>query len=1227
MLHKRRESTGATGFVIFDRRGRFLDANAAILGGLDVAPSSLKGRHRDEIFAIILSSLISFAGDPVEDATEFVHDAIGRWSDATALPIEAETRDGRWKLLTAHPRPSGGTVFISVDITEMKRAQFAFQESAEIFRCITDSHPLPVWVIDEETHEIYYESLDASRLLGRKWDADKPQYITGQYVSPQELAEITSRVKEEGIVRDHELRVTRKDGSVLWCSANFRRGLYRGRPSVIVGVVDITERKKREDLLAFLIEHHPLPMWMNDARTGEIIYQSNAAEKLFGWVRTAETAPRLRDYFVDDRCYRDLTRELFQSGEVQNYEALLKRADGQEFWAMGNALLVEFEGRLVTLSGIADVTRQKKRDAEITMAREMLANAVESLSEGFALYGEDQRLVMCNQRYREMYNHCEGIVTPGSHWSELLRCALKHGVFPDAIGREDEWLHERMRNGIQFTKDHEIDVGNGVWRSISIHPTDLGGFVVTCVDISERKKFEAAERDSNAVVHQVLDGCPSPTFMATVEGETLYRNAASIALYGARSNARDSYVRPQDRDTLVKLLLEYGKVDDYRVQQYTAEGKAFWASVSARLIEFRGRPVIVSNTTDISDLIAAQDQIRKANERLIDAIESLSEGFALYDKDDRLILANSKYREMNAISADVLYPGVNWFDFLRVGAERNQFVLEQDKIDDWLAERAKDRREYRQREFKQNDGRWFWVSNVPTRDGGFVVTRLDITERKRSELAEREADELVRRVLEACPVNIQMTRAHDGKLLYRSPAAAELHGDVDSAIDYYVNPEARKQYIESLFREGYVDDFETELRTKDGGVILCSISSRLIDFHGEDVIVSHTFDLTERIRMHEQLERQRESLHQNEKLSALGELLAGVAHELNNPLSVVLGQSLLLRDTTEDSKTRERTEKIINAADRCARIVKTFLAMARQEAMRAIDIAVGELLDSAIAVAGYSIHSSGIRLSIDIEPDLPIIRGDPDQLNQVFTNLLVNAEQALRDWEGKRKIKVAARQGPKPDMVSIRIADTGPGIPEDILPRIFEPFFTTKEVGAGTGIGLSFCHRIIQAHRGSISVKSKPGLGTAFTIELPVSRSTRRELNEPEVVDSTGRGLTCLLVEDEEEVGALIGEILRRDGVRVRLARSGAEALFHLKNRSYDFILSDLKMPNMDGRKLFKHITDNHAHMVEKLAFITGDTMSPAARNFLNSTNRPYLEKPIRPDDLRGLVARLTGNQ
>jgi PAS domain S-box-containing protein len=161
----------------------------------------------------------------------------------------------------------------------MKRDQIAHLENAEIFRCITDSHPLPVWVVDEESKQILYESLDASNMLGRKWRPQERQLITTHFMDLCKFEEIRSLASRYDIVRDHEIQLTRTDGSTVWCSTNCRRAAYRGRPALIIGVLDITERKQREDLFGFLIKHHPLPVWMNDAGSGEIIYRSDAAER------------------------------------------------------------------------------------------------------------------------------------------------------------------------------------------------------------------------------------------------------------------------------------------------------------------------------------------------------------------------------------------------------------------------------------------------------------------------------------------------------------------------------------------------------------------------------------------------------------------------------------------------------------------------------------------------------------------------------------------------------------------------------------------------------------------------------------------------------------------------------------------------------------------------------------------------------------------------------------
>ena len=403
-----------------------------------------------------------------------------------------------------------------------------------------------------------------------------------------------------------------------------------------------------------------------------------------------------------------------------------------------------------------------------------------------------------------------------------------------------------------------------------------------------------------------------------------------------------------------------------------------------------------------------------------------------------------------------------------------------------------------------------------------------------------------------------------------------------------------------------------------------SVSSKLIDFQGEPVIVSNTADLTDRKAVDAELAHQKEALHQSEKLSALGELLAGVAHELNNPLSIVVGQALLLKETASDEATAERASKIGNAADRCSRIVKTFLAMARQQPSELRRVDINDVLESSMEVAGYGLRSSDIHVKLKFMGQMPRILADADQLNQVFINLVVNAQQALEEINGERRLTLSTDYDAQSEEIVVKVTDNGIGIPEDIRSRIFEPFFTTKEVGSGTGIGLAFCHRIVERHDGTISVTSNAGVGSTFTVRLPAARASGEDAALTGVDAPASTGLSILVIDDEEDVAELISEILTGDGHIVIKANSGAGALRILRVNSFDIILSDLKMPNLDGQGLFEQLRSEKPDVLPHLGFVTGDTISPKAREFLRASGRPFVEKPIRPQDLRDLVNSLT---
>ena len=352
------------------------------------------------------------------------------------------------------------------------------------------------------------------------------------------------------------------------------------------------------------------------------------------------------------------------------------------------------------------------------------------------------------------------------------------------------------------------------------------------------------------------------------------------------------------------------------------------------------------------------------------------------------------------------------------------------------------------------------------------------------------------------------------------------------------------------------------------------------------------------------------------KLAAMGQLLAGVAHELNNPLSVVTGHAEVLLERGGDAELTARIQKIVDAADRCARIVKTFLALARQRPPERRPVRLNAVVKDALELLAHQLKLDGIEVQLTLAEEVPVLGGDPHQLHQVVMNLATNAQQAMRGGEGPRRLSVSTAFEAGPGRVVVVVEDTGPGIPPEIRSRIFEPFFTTKPEGQGTGLGLSLCYSIIESHGGSIRVNSQPGRGASFRIELPVGTPEAAAPAEP-VADSAlprGRG-RVLVVDDDAEVGQLLADFLAADGYQVDTAADGVAALDKLEGRSYDLVLSDVRMPQLDGPGLYREARRRRPGL--RFVFITGDALGPHTREFLTRTGSVSLPKPLRREEVR----------
>src|SRR4030095_14360176 len=276
----------------------------------------------------------------------------------------------------------------------------------------------------------------------------------------------------------------------------------------------------------------------------------------------------------------------------------------------------------------------------------------------------------------------------------------------------------------------------------------------------------------------------------------------------------------------------------------------------------------------------------------------------------------------------------------------------------------------------------------------------------------------------------------------------------------------------------------TELR-KDGTALELEVHGIPMQYQGEPHVLTIARDITEKKRSAEELARQRESLYQREKLAALGSLLAGVAHELNNPLSVVVARAVLLEEQAHPP-TRAAALKIRSAAERCARIVRTFLAMARQQQPERGAVAINDVVSAVLDMTGYTLRTSSVEVMLDLAKDVPAILADADQLHQVLLNLIINAQQALQDQAGPRRIRITSRFDPVPNQIRMNVEDNGPGIPQHLRARVFEPYFTTKPTGIGTGVGLAVSYGIVDAHGGSLTVDCPAHGGSIFTIVFPV---------------------------------------------------------------------------------------------------------------------------------------------
>jgi len=365
-----------------------------------------------------------------------------------------------------------------------------------------------------------------------------------------------------------------------------------------------------------------------------------------------------------------------------------------------------------------------------------------------------------------------------------------------------------------------------------------------------------------------------------------------------------------------------------------------------------------------------------------------------------------------------------------------------------------------------------------------------------------------------------------------------------------------------------------------------------------------------------------------DRLASLGEMCAGIAHELNNRLVPIISYAELLMKRPLDGKIAKMLASIYNSAMGCGEIIHALLDFARQRSPRKEIISINDVIEKTLSLFNYKLESSGINLIKELCPSLPLTVADPQQIEQVLVNIINNAIQAMEKG-GKLIIKTSSDKG----IIAISITDTGCGIPENHIDRIFDPFFSTKEIGKGTGLGLSVSYGIIKAHGGEIHVSSREGQGTTFVIELPITLDTTPEKSpsptsppEPEPASSNNRKV--LIIDDEQNILPVLQEILEMEGFKVDCVSSATEALKMVSEKDYDVILTDIRMPGIDGCQFYRLMAEKSPKLKQRVVFMTGDIVDHELgelKKFIATTGCPYLLKPFSPSELKRIIKQMTG--